>query len=165
VRRARRSLRDFDDATPATLLQESRAFTPTIGHEVRANQRWEVNQKTDPEEKIAAYGKDARNHNKSAGSGVHGHGVGNILVHIPQPLQHRRKQRGRPTSSLVTRPVIFHKTRYSTLACSRNVQMSVPSNLEMSVSPVVSRAVGGDVGDGAEHERCGAFAARGSTQT
>ena len=46
--------------------------------------------------------------------------------------------------------------------CSRNVQMSVLSNLEMSVSPVVLRAAGGDVGDGAEHERCGAEAARGA---
>src|SRR5258708_20245282 len=34
-------------------------------------------------------------------------------------------------------------------ACSRNVQMSVPSQLEMSVSPVVLQAVGGDVGVGA----------------
>ena len=46
--------------------------------------------------------------------------------------------------------------------CSGNVQMSVLSNLEMSVSPVVLRAAGGDVGDGAEHERCGAEAARGA---
>src|SRR4029077_10599063 len=39
--------------------------------------------------------------------------------------------------------------------------MSVPSQLEMSVSAVVWRAVGGDVGGGAEHERWGAAASRG----
>ena len=47
------------------------------------------------------------------------------------------------------------------VVCSRNVQMSVPSQLEMSVSAVVWRAAGGDVGGGAEHERWGAAASRG----
>src|SRR6202040_1777590 len=45
--------------------------------------------------------------------------------------------------------------------CRRNVQMSVPSQLEMSVSALVWRAVGGDVGGGAEHGRWGAAASRG----
>ncbi len=44
------------------------------------------------------------------------------------------------------------------IGCSRNVQMSVPSQLEMSVSAAVWRAVGGDVGGGVEHERWGAAA-------
>ena len=36
--------------------------------------------------------------------------------------------------------------------------MSVPTQLEMSVSAAVWRAVGGDVGGGVEHERWGAAA-------
>src|ERR1700730_10429728 len=56
---------------------------------------------------------------------------------------------------------IFHNIYYATNGCSRNVQMSVPSQLEMSVSAVVWRAAGGDVGGGAEHERWGAAASRG----
>jgi hypothetical protein len=32
---------------------------------------------------------------------------------------------------------IFHNIYYATICCSRNVQMSVPSKLEMSASPVV----------------------------
>jgi hypothetical protein len=42
--------------------------------------------------------------------------------------------------------------------CSRNVQMSVPPKLEMSVSPIVLRAAGGDISGGAKRERCGASA-------
>ena len=45
--------------------------------------------------------------------------------------------------------------------CRRNVQMSVPSKLEMSVSAAVWRAVEGDAGDGAKRERCRAEASRG----
>jgi len=56
----------------------------------------------------------------------------------------------------------FQISDATTQVCSGNVQMSVLSNLEMSVSPVVLRAAGGDIGDGAEHERCGAEAARGA---
>jgi hypothetical protein len=40
--------------------------------------------------------------------------------------------------------------------------MSVPSNLKMSVSPAFWRAVGDDFGGGAERERWGACAARGT---
>jgi hypothetical protein len=45
--------------------------------------------------------------------------------------------------------------------CSSNVQMSVLSNLEMSVSAAIWRSVEDDVGDGAERERWGAATARG----
>src|SRR5437016_2044355 len=47
------------------------------------------------------------------------------------------------------------------IRCSGNVQMSVLSKLEMSVSAAFWRAVRDDVGDGAEHERCGVAASRG----
>jgi hypothetical protein len=38
--------------------------------------------------------------------------------------------------------------------CRPNVQMSVPSNIKMSVSPAFWRALGGDSSGGAERERC-----------
>src|SRR6266436_7736968 len=56
---------------------------------------------------------------------------------------------------------MFQNAAYAARACRRNVQMSVSSQLEMSVSAVVWRAVGSDVGGGAEHERWGAAASRG----
>jgi D-threo-aldose 1-dehydrogenase len=40
------------------------------------------------------------------------------------------------------------------IGCKPNVQMSVPSNLKMSVSPAFWRALGGDSSGGAERERC-----------
>jgi hypothetical protein len=45
--------------------------------------------------------------------------------------------------------------------CGPNVQMSVPSNLKMSVSLALWRAVGGDFGGGAERERWRVAASRG----
>src|ERR1700730_16751523 len=57
--------------------------------------------------------------------------------------------------------MVFQNAPYAAFFCSRNVQMSVPSQLEMSVSAAVWRAVGGDVGGGVEHERWGAAASRG----
>ena len=45
--------------------------------------------------------------------------------------------------------------------CRPNVQMSVPSNLKMSVSPAFWWAVGGGIDDGAERERWRAAASRG----
>src|ERR1700751_3915852 len=56
---------------------------------------------------------------------------------------------------------VFHKRCYTTLTCRPNVQMSVPSNLKMSVSPAFWRAVGGGIDGGAEHERWGTAASRG----
>src|SRR6516164_291266 len=47
------------------------------------------------------------------------------------------------------------------MACRPNVQMSVPSNLKMSVSPAFWRAMGGDSGGGAERERWRFAASRG----
>ena len=44
--------------------------------------------------------------------------------------------------------------------CRPNVQMSVPSNLKMSVSPAFWRALGGGIDSGAEHQRWGNGAAR-----
>jgi hypothetical protein len=48
-------------------------------------------------------------------------------------------------------PAIIFLNRLN--ACSSNVQMSVPSKLEMSVSAAVWWAVGGDIGGGAKGER------------
>jgi hypothetical protein len=46
------------------------------------------------------------------------------------------------------------KDYWVSFPCRPNVQMSVPSNLKMSVSPAFWRALGGDSGGGAECERC-----------
>jgi hypothetical protein len=48
---------------------------------------------------------------------------------------------------------IFQKVDYALNFCRPNVQMSVPSNLKMSVSPAFWWAVGGGIDDGAERER------------
>src|SRR6516165_8749385 len=45
--------------------------------------------------------------------------------------------------------------------CRPNVQMSVPSNLKMSVSPAFWRAAGGGIDGGAKRERWGVTASRG----
>src|SRR5215471_5549873 len=50
---------------------------------------------------------------------------------------------------------------YQIRTCRPNVEMSVPSNLKMSVSPAFWRAVGGGIDGGAEHERWGVAASRG----
>src|SRR6516165_8502269 len=71
------------------------------------------------------------------------------------------------TVKTILAPFIFtlaracHNGAYAPAICSPNVQMSVPSNLKMSVSAAVWRAVEGDAGDGAERERCRTEASRG----
>ena len=55
----------------------------------------------------------------------------------------------------------FHNWSLAFANCRPNVQMSVPSNLKMSVSPAVWRVVGGDISGGAECERWGVAASRG----
>jgi hypothetical protein len=64
----------------------------------------------------------------------------------------------RPMADQVRRGIAWV---YENAGCRRNVQMSVPSNLKMSVSPAFWRAVGGEFGDGAERERWRVAASRG----
>jgi len=58
-------------------------------------------------------------------------------------------------------PFLLHNTRTALCRCRPNVQMSVPSNLKMSVSPAFWWAVGGGIDDGAERERWRVAASRG----
>jgi transposase len=56
---------------------------------------------------------------------------------------------------------VFHNGDSACFVCRPNMQMSVPSNLKMSISPAFWRAVEGGINGGAEHERWGVAASRG----
>jgi hypothetical protein len=80
------------------------------------------------------------------------------LAHAGGPESRKRIADLMVTSNKITDAI---KALARMTECRPNVQMSVPPNLKMSVSPAFWRAVGGGIDGGAEHERWGVTVSRG----